>query len=109
MTSMPASLAMASASCAIAPQSTVTIRLEPRGQDLIVHVEDTGPGIPEEALQRVFEPFYRVDVERSGNERGAGLGLAIVRRIMELHGRRIEVASSVGEGTVFTFRLAAAM
>ena len=83
--------------------------MEPQGKDLIVHVEDTGPGIPEEAVEHVFEPFFRGNVERTSNERGAGLGLAIVKRILELHGRRIEVSSALGKGTVFSFRLAAAM
>jgi signal transduction histidine kinase len=87
----------------------VTVQLEPQGPDVLVHVENDGPPIPDEALPRLFDPFYRVDVRDAEDEpRGAGLGLAIVKRILELHGRSIEVASELERGTVFTFRLSAA-
>jgi signal transduction histidine kinase len=71
---------------------TVTSAAEHRDGVLAVAVEDTGEGIPPEALERVFEPFYRGDRARSGT--GAGLGLALARRIVEALGGRISVESS---------------
>ncbi|HLW82077.1 MAG TPA: heavy metal sensor histidine kinase [Candidatus Acidoferrales bacterium] len=66
---------------------------------LTVQVSDTGCGIPEADLARVFEPFYRVDSCRSTPSRGLGLGLSIVRSIMKLHGGTVEISSAVGQGT----------
>ena len=63
---------------------------------------DNGPGIPEAALPKLFERFYRVDGARSARGNGSGLGLAIVKWIVEQHGGAVEVESKVGEGTVFT-------
>ena len=71
--------------------------------DLVV--EDTGPGIPREALGRIFERFYRVDAARSSEVRGTGLGLSIVRHIVELHHGRVEAANRPGGGARFTVRL----
>jgi len=70
-----------------------------------ISVKDTGIGIPEEDLHRVFERFYRVDKARSRAAGGTGLGLAIVKHIVEAHGSKVEVKSKVGEGTEFSFRL----
>jgi len=67
------------------------------------HVSDTGEGIPEEFLARVFEPFFRVPGRRK--ETGAGLGLAIVKEIVEAHGGTVGVESSEGKGSTFTFTL----
>lgn len=70
-----------------------------------VTVADTGIGIPPEALDAVFEPFYRVDKSRSRQMGGAGLGLATVKSIVQQHGGRIELSSTPGEGSVFTVYL----
>lgn len=70
-----------------------------------VTVADNGPGIPAEDLPHLFERFYRVDKGRSRETGGTGLGLSIVKHIVQLHGGRIAVASTLGEGTVFTLRL----
>ena len=74
--------------------------------NVVVQVADTGCGIPEEDMPRIFERFYQRDKHRSGSD-NAGLGLAIVRRILELHGSVIQVSSDLGRGTTFSFRLPA--
>ncbi|MEO7085399.1 MAG: ATP-binding protein [Gemmatimonadaceae bacterium] len=85
----------------------VVVRMAREGDEYHVSVCDSGPGIPESARERIFERFFRVDAARSRNETsatsGAGLGLAIARRIAEMHGGRLELANS-GHG-VTEFRL----
>ncbi len=68
-------------------------------------VKDTGIGIPEEDISRVFERFFRVDKARSRAVGGTGLGLAIVKHIVEAHGSKIEVSSKLDSGSEFSFRL----
>ena len=70
-----------------------------------IAVADTGIGIPQSELGRIFERFYRVDKARSRAGGGTGLGLAIVKHIVEGHGGRIEVESSLNQGSVFSFTL----
>lgn len=72
---------------------------------ILVQVRDTGIGIPEEELPRIFERFYRVDKSRSRDQGGTGLGLAIVKHIIEAHQQTINVNSTPGKGTSFTFTL----
>lgn len=67
----------------------------------------TGPGIPVEALERVFERFYRVDKARSREQGGTGLGLSIVNRSLQSHGGRAWVESEIGHGAKFFFTLPA--
>jgi signal transduction histidine kinase len=69
------------------------------------HVSDSGPGIPEVELPLIFERFHRVDKTRSRKLGGAGLGLAIARSVVEAHGGRITVQSTVGQGTTMTIIL----
>jgi PAS domain S-box-containing protein len=69
-----------------------------------ITVADTGIGIPEDALERIFEPFHQVDASFTRRHEGAGLGLSIGRRLMEMHGGTIAVASKTGEGTRVTVR-----
>ena len=65
-------------------------------------VGDTGPGIPPAEVAHIFERFYRLDRARTRRSGGAGLGLAIARWIAEAHGGRIDVESTVGQGSTFT-------
>jgi signal transduction histidine kinase len=72
-----------------------------------VSVADTGSGIPPEDLSRIFERFYQVDKSRRRKDRGAGLGLAIAKEIVQAHGGQIKAESVVGVGTKFTVMLPA--
>jgi signal transduction histidine kinase len=76
--------------------------IELRAHENTISVTDQGIGIPEEEMQRIFEPFYRVDKSRSRKMGGAGLGLALVRKIADAHGAKIEVKSKVGKGTTIS-------
>ena len=75
------------------------------GHDLVVSVADTGSGIASADLPHIFDRFYRADRSRSRSLGGAGLGLAIARRIVEAHGGRVGAWSRPGEGTIITFTL----
>jgi two-component system phosphate regulon sensor histidine kinase PhoR len=70
-----------------------------------IFVKDTGVGIADQHLPRIFERFYRVDTDRSRDLGGTGLGLAIVKHIIEAHKTRVLVESKIGEGSVFRFVL----
>ncbi len=76
-------------------------------QKIEVFVQDDGPGIPQEALDRVFERFYRVDKARSRDQGGTGLGLSIVKHIVQAHGGKVWVESELGKGATFFFTLPA--
>jgi len=86
------------------------IRVSTRSEEgrVIVEVTDTGIGIPEADLSRVFERFYRVDKSRSRDMGGTGLGLAIVKHVVQSHGGTIEASSRLGQGTTFRMALPAA-
>jgi len=88
-------------------KGTVTVGGSARdGGQVEVFIQDDGPGIPPEALERVFERFYRVDKARSREQGGTGLGLAIVKHIIQNHGGRVWASSELGRGATFYFTLA---
>lgn len=84
---------------------TVRLSLVPDAAGIETRVADTGPGIPDADRERIFERFYRVEKSRGDGPDGAGLGLAIARRILQLHDSAIAVESTLGKGAAFTFRL----
>ncbi|WP_257460039.1 CHASE domain-containing protein [Archangium lipolyticum] len=84
----------------------ITLTLEQEGGEAVMRVADTGMGIPAEALPHLFEPFMQVARTLDRAQGGLGLGLTLVKRLVEMHGGRVEVASEgVGRGSVFTVRL----
>jgi len=92
-----------------ASQGEVVVTLEPVSRGVEVRVIDTGPGIPAEELPRLFDRFYRIPTTEPEQSPGAGLGLAITRRIIDLHDSTIAVQSKPREGTTFSFVLAASV
>ncbi|EZP75988.1 PAS/PAC sensor signal transduction histidine kinase [Parageobacillus genomosp. 1] len=87
----------------------VKIIVERSGDGVMIHVQDSGSGIPEEDLPFVFERFYKADKARTRGRSGTGLGLAIAKNIVEAHKGMITVHSKLHEGTTFTFYLPNAM
>jgi two-component system phosphate regulon sensor histidine kinase PhoR len=83
----------------------VTVSLNIWDKRVIINVSDTGIGIPERHLDRIFERFYVVDKSRSRRVGGTGLGLSIVKHIVLLHNGKIKVWSKRGKGTTFTITL----
>jgi two-component system phosphate regulon sensor histidine kinase PhoR len=83
----------------------VSLRVDVDEQTLHVHVQDTGVGIAPEEVSKVFEKFFRSEDPRIRDETGTGLGLAMVREIVHLHGGEIEVQSRLNEGSTFGFTL----
>jgi signal transduction histidine kinase len=91
----------------IAYTESGSVRIKVRASDATVRIDvtDTGPGISGEHLPRIFERFYRVDRARSRESGGTGLGLALVRHVVERSGGTVSVKSELGHGATFTLRL----
>lgn len=83
----------------------VIVEIIEKNKTFQVDVKDNGPGIPAEHLPRLFERFYRVDKSRTKLSGGSGLGLSIVKHIVQAHGGKISVQSKIDKGTVFSFKL----
>ena len=84
---------------------TVELRFFDIEDNVLVEVSDQGMGIEQKHMSRLFERFYRVDKSRARNQGGTGLGLAIVKHIVEAHGQTINVRSTIGSGSTFSFTL----
>ena len=87
-------------------EGCVTVTARDSGDGLLeITVQDDGPGLPPDSLERVFERFYRVDKARSRDQGGTGLGLSIVKHIIQAHGGTVGVRSESGQGATFFFTL----
>jgi signal transduction histidine kinase len=87
------------------PGGSIRLVLTPQNEDISVQVSDTGYGIPKEEQAHIFNRFYKLDESRKSESGHSGLGLAITKKILEIHDRSIEVVSALGSGTTFTFHL----
>jgi signal transduction histidine kinase len=87
------------------PDATVWVAAESRRREVLVRVKDQGRGIPPDKLETIFGRFEQVDSSDARDQGGSGLGLAICRSIIEQHGGRIWVESTLGEGSTFSFTL----
>jgi PAS domain S-box-containing protein len=83
----------------------ITLRAFPENSDMVLQVEDTGSGIQPDELEEIFEEFTQADTSSTRQHEGTGLGLTITRRLVQMHGGRINVASVVGKGSTFTVHL----
>lgn len=90
---------------ACAELTHVTLTCHRVGDEVVIKVADTGSGISDDDLPRVFDRFWRAEKSRCRRTGGSGLGLAIVRQLAEAHGVTVSVTSALGVGTVFTVRL----
>jgi len=91
--------------------TTVEVRLERQqsanGEEIVVRVLDSGPGVPSEALPKIFEPFYRLDDARNRQTGGAGLGLSIADRAIRLHGGQLRASNRKEGGLEIEIRIPA--
>jgi CheY-like chemotaxis protein/two-component sensor histidine kinase len=84
----------------------IVLTIEAAGEHFAgVRVRDTGPGIPSECLEKIFDPFFRVTQGQKGGPKGLGLGLSIVKTLVELHGGSITARSGVGQGAELSFTI----
>ena len=83
----------------------VEICLKKSDAGTFIEIQDHGPGIQDEELGFIFEPFYRIDKSRNKTTGGYGLGLSLCKNIIEAHGGKITVLSKLGEGTIFKFNI----
>ena len=83
----------------------IHITLEDIGESVKITIADNGKGIEKENLELIFERFYRTDASRNSKQGGSGIGLAIVKKIIEQHDGRVWAESEVNEGTAIVFTL----
>lgn len=87
------------------PDTSITLRCEKIDQGIVVSVRDEGPGIPAKDQERIFDSFEKLGHHPTGGEKGAGLGLSIVKKIVDAHGGIVSLESASGKGSVFTVTL----
>lgn len=87
------------------PDSSITIETTEKNDKVFVSVKDSGIGIPNDSLKKIWERFYKTDTSRGKDKRGTGLGLSIVKEIIQAHDENINVISTEGVGTEFIFTL----
>ena len=87
------------------PQGKINIRIKDVGDFIQVEIEDNGKGIAQKELPYIFDRFYRTDSSRNSAQGGSGIGLSIVKKIIEDHGGKIWASSKLGTGTVMNFVL----
>ena len=85
--------------------SVITIETHVKNEKVFVSVKDSGIGIPKDAQGKIWERFYKTDLSRGKDKKGTGIGLAIVKEIIQAHGENINVISTEGVGTEFIFTL----
>lgn len=87
------------------PDSSITVETTERGDKVHISIKDYGIGIPRDALNKIWDRFYKTDSSRGKDKKGTGLGLAIVKEALQAHNENINVISTEGVGTEFTFSL----
>src|SRR5690606_4613007 len=85
----------------------ITLKTWLHKETVFVKIADQGPGIPEDEVAHIWEPFYQIDKSRSRKKGGTGLGLSIVKKIIDGHGQSIWLNSEEGKGSAFIFSLKA--
>jgi signal transduction histidine kinase len=89
----------------LADSKAIQVTVESRDDGVRVYVTDDGVGVPREDVERIFEPFFRVDRSRSKESGGYGLGLSICKRVMQAHGGQIALEPGNGRGSTFVLHL----
>ena len=85
--------------------SPIRLSCKKQGDEVVLGIEDEGPGIPEDESGNVFRKFYRAESEETRSQKGSGLGLYIVRELIDLHGGRVELLSKTPKGAQFLIYL----
>ena len=88
--------------------SPIKIETNVKNGKVLISVKDSGIGIPSDSLKKIWDRFYKTDLSRGKDKRGSGLGLSIVKEIIQAHGEHINVVSTEGVGTEFIFTLSLA-
>jgi len=86
-------------------EGSIAVHLEQAGDQLLVHVRDTGVGIPEDQLTKIFDRFHRVESIEGRSQEGTGIGLAMVKELVRMHHGTISVTSQLGRGSTFTIAI----
>lgn len=87
------------------PNGKINVEIKSLPNDIVLSIQDEGCGIPSDAIPKLFDRFYRVDNSRQRQTGGSGLGLTIVKRIVDLHNGKVDIQSEVNKGTIFTISI----